>query len=132
MSILYKQCLLGDKLGENLGLNDPHLRNMLTSFMVMGFWPIVTIMVIFWYLTGLNDVVFLFVGGTLSIYTIISMIEPSHEVYVFSIVLWFIVLFTPVLLSGRKKLTMLIFKAQSIFSLFQVVFGLLVMLGRSF
>jgi hypothetical protein len=132
MSIIYKQCLLGDKFGENLGLKDPYLRNLLTSFIAMGLWPIVAIAVLFWYLTGLNDVVFLFVGGTLSIFTIISKMEPSHEIYVFSIVLWFIVLFAPPLLSGRKKLNMPIVKSQSIFSLLQVAFGLLVMLGRSF
>lgn len=132
MSIIYKQCLLGDKFGDKLGMKDPLLRNLLTSFIAMGLWPIVATMALFWYLTSLNDVAFFFVGGTLSIFTIISKMEPSYEMYVLSIVLWFIVLLAPVLLLGRKKLNMLIFKSQSIFSLLQVAFGLLVILGRSF
>jgi hypothetical protein len=122
MSIIYKQYLLGDKLGDNLGLKDPQLRTLLISFIAMGLWPIVATMALVWYLTGLNDVMFLFVGGTLSIFTLITKMEPSSGAYVLA----------PALLSGRKKLNMTIFKSQSIFSLLQVAFGLLVMLGRSF
>ncbi|GEM_PF-3227288 len=132
MSIIYKQYLLGDKFGDKLELKDPHLRNLLTSFIAMGLWPIFSTMTLFWYLAGSNDVVFFFVGGTLSIFTIISKMEPSYEMYIFSIILWFIVFLAPALLLGKKKLNMLIFKSQSIFSLLQVALGLLIILGRSF
>ena len=120
-----------EKMTSKLRINRVFYKNILTSFVFMFFWPLVTYIITFWFMDDISDVISIFVGFSLFFVMLITASEPEFIWYLWSLLIWGGVLLIPSI-ATRKNIKKITFNLQACFSLMQAIFGGLVIIGQSF
>jgi len=79
-------------------------------------------------ITSLNDIIYFFVSGSLFIFTFLTHEEPELISYIIAVILWFLVLLSPLYIKSGRKVCIFII----IYTIINIVLGWLILVGRSF